>query len=232
MVDQRMAHFARRIGAAIVDIFITFLIGIVIGIFLCRLFGFRKYYDVYEQDIHRFEEQYNVVFDVSAEEFDSYSEEDIEKYHIAYDALANEETASSHYTNLVKTVVFGFAMGVFFGFVITDFCIPLLLKNGRTLGKKLFYLCVVSEDGNPVTALKLLNRAVIGKYVVETMLPAYIIIMVAFQVFNAAVCLILGIALLIFQIVLFFGKKPRLLHDIFAKTLAVDFPLPKPEDEF
>lgn len=114
------------------------------------------------------------------------------------------------------------SVGIILAYLILEFIIPLILKNGQTVGKKIFGICLVRPNCVRITALALLARTLIGKYAVETMFPVLLII--GFLFYGMGIlAIILFVAILLLDIVLFFATKNKTpIHDIFAYTVAVD----------
>ena len=106
---------------------------------------------------------------------------------------------------------------------VTEFLIPLLFKNGQTLGKKIFSLGVMRVDGIKITPMLLFIRAVLGKYTVETMVPALMLFMLFFfppSIVPIAVLLLLALI----QVILMVATRTNsLIHDSLSSTVVVDF---------
>ena len=98
----------------------------------------------------------------------------------------------------------------------------MLLKNGQTLGKKIFGIALVRVDGVKITPFALFVRTVLGKYTIETMIPVLMAMMIFIGVIGIlAPAIVLG--LLIVQIALIITSKTNsALHDHMAATVAVD----------
>ena len=80
--------------------------------------------------------------------------------------------------------------------MILEFVVPLLLKNGQTIGKKAFGIGLVRSDCVKVSTLQLFVRALFGKYTVGTMIPVYIALMVFWGILNfSGTVMLFGLAL-------------------------------------
>lgn len=112
--------------------------------------------------------------------------------------------------------------GLFLAALILEFVIPLVLKNGQTVGKKIFSIGLVRLDGVQLTPLQLFVRSILGKFTIEIMIPVYIIIMLFFG-FMGAVGILVLFAILLLQIILLITSRTNsLIHDTMAGTVAVD----------
>jgi uncharacterized RDD family membrane protein YckC len=109
------------------------------------------------------------------------------------------------------------------GYVLLEFVIPLIFKNGQTVGKKIFGIAVMREDGVRISPMLLFVRTILGKYTVETMLPVFIIVMIFLGAMGIVGVVVLA-AILITQIVLLIVTKARTpLHDVLSHTVTVDY---------
>ena len=99
---------------------------------------------------------------------------------------------------------------------------PLILGNGQTVGKKVFSISVTRVDGVKLTTLQLFVRTLLGRFTIETMFPAYIIIMIIWGSLGMVGTVIL-VALLLLQLILMAATQNRsLIHDLLAGTVVVD----------
>ena len=108
-------------------------------------------------------------------------------------------------------------------FVALEFAVPLLFKNGQTLGKKVFGVAVMREDCVKITPMILFVRAVLGKYTLETMIPVLVVVMIYWNIVGIfGTVLVLG--LFITQIVLLIStRERRAIHDKLSHTVVVDY---------
>ncbi len=103
-----------------------------------------------------------------------------------------------------------------------EFVVPLFLKNGQTLGKKIFGIAVMRTDGIRISPLILLIRTLLGKYTIETMTPILVVFLTVFAGLGyIGLVALAGLALL--QILLMaFTKTNSAIHDVLARTVVVD----------
>lgn len=136
--------------------------------------------------------------------------------------LAADETAVHAYGMVIQLSILIVSFGVLSGYLLLEFLVPLLFKNGQTLGKKIFGVALMRNDGVRIGHVTLFVRTVLGKYAVETMIPIMAVMMLFFGNLNIVV---LGIVLIlsVAQFVLFLAtRKHSLIHDLLADTVAVD----------
>lgn len=143
----------------------------------------------------------------------------------AYEAYCNLTPAATVdlQNQLVSNLLFIIiSVGILLAYLILEFVVPLFFKNGQTVGKKVFGICLVRTDCVKITNLALFARTVIGKFAVETMFPI-LLVFLSFTGVLGMLGLILFAALFVLNAVLFFATKNKTpIHDIFAGTVAVD----------
>ncbi|MBO5776555.1 MAG: RDD family protein [Clostridia bacterium] len=114
------------------------------------------------------------------------------------------------------------SLSILLSMALLEFGVPLIFKNGQTIGKKVFGIAVMHENGVKVNAITMFVRTFLGKYAVETMSPALLILLLFMG--NGAISIIVFALIILFEIVLFIWKKNTrpFIHDVFAKTVCVD----------
>lgn len=125
--------------------------------------------------------------------------------------------------NLVYSLLFMIiSLGILLSYLVLEFVIPLILKNGQTVGKKVFGIGLVRPDCVKISNVQLFARTILGKFAIETMFPVLLVFLLFFGGIGF-IAVILFAAITILNIVLFFVTKNRTpIHDIFASTVAVD----------
>jgi uncharacterized RDD family membrane protein YckC len=114
------------------------------------------------------------------------------------------------------------SIGILLGYLLLEFAVPLMFKNGQTIGKKIFGIALMRNDGVKINTVMLFVRTVLGKYTIETMIPVLIIIMTFFGsagIVGLAVLLLIGVLELV---MLCITKTRSCIHDLLAYTVAVD----------
>lgn len=106
--------------------------------------------------------------------------------------------------------------------LVLEFIVPLIFKNGQTFGKKVFGIGVMRIDGVKVEPVVLFVRAILGKFTIEAMIPAFLIMMHYFGL-GTIVTLAVLILIPLFEIILLIATKTNsLIHDIISSTVVVD----------
>ena len=221
--DLQKAAMTKRVAAALLDFILLTILVTGAAAILAGVLDSGNHAAIMEERQAHFEAEYNVDFDISAEDFEKLTEDQHKKYNEAYGALINDEDFFQAYTMQMIITMLVITLSFLIGILILDFFIPLWLKNGQTLGKKIFGLALVRVDGVQMTTLQLFVRSVLGKFTIETMIPVYIIIMIFFNIANILSLAILA-ALLIGQVAsLIVSKTNAAIHDHLSGTVVVDF---------
>lgn len=220
--DLQKAGFWKRIAAWMFDGILLSVLVVGFGLLLSVMLGYDSHSTALEAAYDRYGAQYGVVFDISAEEYAAMTEEERRNYDAAYEVLIADEDVLYSYNmtlNLTLVIITG---GFLLAWLLWEFFIPLWLGNGQTLGKKIFGLCLVRTDGVQINTMQLFARTILGKFTIETMIPAYILLMLFWGTMDLTGTLILG-ALLLGQCICVAATRSRsAIHDLLAGTAVVD----------
>jgi uncharacterized RDD family membrane protein YckC len=170
----------------------------------------------------QYEERYGITTNITQEDYDKLSESDKAKYDAAEDAFSKDPEVVKVFSILMNLSMIIVSMSLLVAFVLTEIVVPILFKNGQTLGKKIFGIAVMRIDGVKLTAPILFIRTILCKFTIETMIPVILMIMLIFGTFNitgaVVILLILG-----FQIILICATKTNsAIHDAISGTVVVD----------
>lgn len=224
--DLQKASTGKRISAFLFDIimFMTVLVGIIYLISVIvnydgRISELEKLYDEYE-------EEYDIVLGEENPEYGKMTEAEQkaydERYAAAEEAFDNDKRAGELTVSLLSLTIMILTIGIFVTFLIMEFAIPLFLKNGQTLGKKIFGICLMRDDGVKISPVMLFVRSILGKYTIETMVPIFLLFMILF--FGAGLGGVVAL-LAIFVLNVFLIIKTRTnstIHDLLAYSVVVD----------
>ncbi len=227
MFDLQKANMTKRISAFIFDLIITMTLTVAFGAVISFISGYDKHYEACVSVITRYEKEYDLSYYIDENEFTSLSESDRLSYEKMCDAIAKDEDFIYHnhyYFNLSLLII---SLGILLAVLVVDFIFPVFLKDGKTIGKKIFGLGVMRTDHVKVSPLFMFIRTFLGKYTIETMVPVLLIFMIYFGMVGLAGTVVI-IGLLILQIVcMAVTKTNSCIHDLFAGTVVIDFPAQK-----
>ena len=221
--DLQKASLWKRVSAGIFDGMLTAMLAVGIAFLLSLALDYNGYNEKMNAAYEKYETEYGVTFDITAEQYTAMTEQERADYDAAYDALVADEDAMYTYNMVVNLMLLMTSVGILLGIVGMEFVVPLLFGNGQTLGKKIFGLCLMRTDGVKLTGLQLFTRTVLGKFAIETMIPVYILLMLflnAADLFN----LLLLAAIVIAQVIIVaVTRNNSLIHDLLAGTVVVDY---------
>ena len=137
-------------------------------------------------------------------------------------ARESDERLIIGYNMIMRLIFTILSVSVLIGYVIMEFIVPIFFKNGQTLGKKAFGLAVMHTNGVRLRGQAHFVRTIIGKCLIETLVPVYFVLMILFGSlgFVGIVALVLLLGLQIF--VLAYTKTRSAIHDLVADTVVVD----------
>lgn len=232
MYDIQRANMSKRISALLLDVILLFTL--IVG-FAWAIFGIAGY-DNYSSEFERIEAKYiaeikesdGIDLNITSEEYEKLSEEERKQYVSASEkltsAINSDEIAMHNYGMMMSITMLAVSLSILLSYLILEFAIPLFLRNGQTIGKKVFGIGIMFTSGVRINPVGLFIRTVLGKYTVETMVPVLIIVLLLSPGSNigfagtAVILLILALELGL----LIMNKNRPMIHDAFATTVCVD----------
>lgn len=230
--DLQKASIMKRFSAFLLDLILICIIAVGAASLFSLILNFDKAYDIYYN-------RYEVVFEASDSQIrqelgidfdwkdgtESLTTEQKVKYdkyvEMLGDALNEDEQLVIAYNNVIILTLTIIPLSLFVAFILLEFVVPLILKNGQTIGKKIFGIAVCHTNGVRLKTFSLFVRSIIGKYTIETMVPIFLILMMFFR--GGITALVVIGLLLILQLVLLFKTKTRsLIHDVISYSCEVD----------
>ncbi len=230
--DLQKASIMKRFSAFLLDFILICIIAVGAASLFSLILNFDKAYDIYYN-------RYEVVFEASDSQIrqelgidfdwkdgtESLTTEQKVKYdkyvEMLGDALNEDEQLVIAYNNVIILTLTIIPLSLFVAFILLEFVVPLILKNGQTIGKKIFGIAVCHTNGVRLKTFSLFVRSIIGKYTIETMVPIFLILMMFFR--GGITALVVIGLLLILQLVLLFKTKTRsLIHDVISYSCEVD----------
>ena len=220
--DLQKAGLWKRIAAWMFDGILVSVLAVGFGLLLSMVLGYDSYNEALTGAYEQYESQYGITFDISQETYEAMTDGERENYEAAYAALTADQDAMYAYNMVLNLTLLITTLGILLALAVWEFIVPRFLGNGQTLGKKIFSLCLVRNDGVKVNNLQLFTRMILGKFTVETMVPVYILLMLFWGTMDLTGTLIL-FGLLIAQVVcLAVTRTNSAIHDLLAGTVVVD----------
>ncbi len=220
--DLQKAGLWKRIAAWMFDGILVGILAVGLGFLLSALLGYDGYSQRVDAAYAKYEAEYGIVFEITQAEFEAMGDEARQAYEAAYDALIADADAMYAYNMMLSLTLVIVSLAILAAVMVWEFAVPLILGNGQTLGKKIFSLCLVRNDGVKVNNLQLFTRTLLGKFTIDTMIPVTILLMLFWGTMDLTGTLIL-LTLLLGQILcLAISRTNSAIHDLLAGTVVVD----------
>lgn len=234
--DLQKASMWKRISAFLCDIILFCIVAVGVSLLLSSILGIDaqqnkmvEICDQYAQDYKLSEfmtkEELKDALSVTltAERYNTLTEAQQATFNQASEALFKNEDYLYAYGMVNQLILLVLTFSILISYLILEFAVPLLFKNGQTVGKKIFGVGVMRFDGVKISPMILLVRTALGKYAVETMIPVFVLLSLLLGT-ASIITIILLFLLIIAQIaLLIFTQANTPLHDMLAGTVTVDF---------
>ena len=222
--DLQKASMWKRCSAALFDGILLCIVIVLFAWMLSTALGFDGYNATLDACYAKYEEAYGVDLRLSLGEYEALDEAELSQLNAAYDALAADEEAVYAYNMMMQLTLVVTSLSILLGYMVMEFTIPMCFGNGQTLGKKIFGLGVMRQDGIRISGTTLFIRTVLGKYTIETMIPVLMIIMIYFGSVGLVAPVIIGAILLVNIVMLIATRTNAAIHDGIASTVCIDLP--------
>jgi len=221
-LDIQKASMLKRFSAYLLDIIIVAILAVGFGLGLSAVTGYDSYNETFFQVGEKYEAEYGVNFEMTQEQWEAMTQEEIDRYNEAYGALLQDEEAMFAYNMIVNLTLMITSLGILLAYLVWEFAIPLWLGNGQTAGKKIFGIALMRVDGVKVTPLMMFVRTILGKYTIGTMIPVLLFIMMLYgSIGIVGPLIIIGLAALQLGLMLF-SQNHTAIHDYLSQCVAVD----------
>lgn len=220
--DIQKAGFWKRFSAYLVDILLLVLAAVEIAFLLSLMLNFQGTLNQRNDLKDEYEQHYGVDFDITQEDYDKLTDSEknyLNDSHVSYVTDPEVGRLDALLVNLALIIAtFSFLIA----YLLLEFFVPMLFKNGQTLGKKIFGIGVVRVDGVRISTFQLFVRTVLGKCTVETLIPIFLVFL--FFLNYMPLFSIMGFALLfIIQFISIVATKLHTpIHELMSATVSVD----------
>ncbi len=221
--DIQRAGLLKRFSAFLLDFIVITILATFFIFLISKITNFDYYNTQLTKSYEKYESQYDVTFSISSDEYYSYSPEERGRYDEAYGVLIGDEDAMANYQRVMNLTLLSLSLGIFLSVFVSEFLIPLFFRNGVTIGKKIFGLCLMRRGGWKVNTLSLFIRSVLGKYTIEIMVPVLLIVMILFNVVGVVGTAVIVALTLTNLFLVILRREHQAIHDILADTVVVDY---------
>lgn len=221
--DLQKASMWKRISAFLFDLILLSIVSVLFAWVLSQVLGYDGYQQRLDEAYTRAGEEYGIDLRMPLAEYNALDDAGRATLNAAYDALSADAEANRTYSMLIQLTILISSIAILLGYLTMEFAVPLKLGDGRTLGKKVFGLAVMQNDGVRLRAVGLFIRTVLGKYAVETMIPVIILMMVFWGTIGVMGPIVLFAILAVEAAVMVGTKTNAMIHDLLAATVVVDY---------
>lgn len=220
--DLQLGSMLKRISAWLLDIILLAVLATGFATIVSGVIGYDAQYEKLRAGYVRYEEEYGVSFEKTTVEIEAMTLDEQAIYRAAADAVSADAQLNKQYALLVNMQLVIITIGILLAVAILEFAVPLFLKNGQTIGKKIFSLCVIQSDQTKVRPISMAIRTFLGKYTIEIMVP----VLIGYMIFNNSIgimgVIIISLLLLLELAVMIISKTNSVIHDLLAGTVVVD----------
>ncbi len=222
MLDMQKASVLKRVSAFLLDMILLLILITGFAFVLSLVTGYDGYNERLEAVEQEYEDKYGVSFDISEEEYNKMPEEQRKYFDEVYTEFSKDEEALYLYNMQFNLILMISTVSILLSYVVLELILPLVFKNGQTVGKKIFGIALMHTNSVRLTTMALFVRTILGKFTLETMIPVYIFIMAVFGTLGLTGTIML-LLILVLQIgVILITKTNSCIHDLLANTVAVD----------
>ncbi|MBR4767625.1 MAG: RDD family protein [Lachnospiraceae bacterium] len=223
MLELQKGSIWKRISAYLFDVIVISIVAMLFATLLSWVLRYDKTLDEYNAVRGEVEAEYGVSFDIRESEYNTYDEEKKARYDAAYEALNQNQEAVRLYALLINFEFIIITASIILAFLVMEFVLPLILKEGRTLGKKIFGLAVIRPNLVRISGPVLFIRTILGKCVVETLIPVFVILLTAFGKGNIFLVILLFLIPIVNLVLFFATRNHTVLHDLLSVTVVCDY---------
>ena len=221
--EIQKAGFWKRAAAFMLDIILQGILIVGLLYLLSAVTGYDQTTDRMQVKYDEYNTKYDTNLNMSEEEYNALPKEKQEAYMEAYEAFIRDEEAVSLYRRAMRLSLLNLSAAILAACLTLEFMVPLLLKEGRTLGKKVFGLCVVHTNCVRMEPGAMFIRTLLGKYTIETMVPVLILLLLYYNVIGIAGTAILLVLALAQVILLIATQNNQVIHDMLAQSTVADY---------
>ena len=221
--DLQRASMLKRISAWLLDAILLCIVATLMAFLLSAVLNYDSYSAQLDARYAYYEEHYGVTRSLTQAQVDAMTPEELANVEAASRALSEDTEAIYAYNMMLQLTILVTSLGILLAYIILEFTVPMVLGHGRTIGKRIFGLGVMYQNGVRVNGVGLFIRTVLGKYAIETMIPVMMVLMLFFGAIGMVGWLIVGAIVIVQVVLLVFTRERCMIHDKLANTVAIDF---------
>lgn len=213
----------KRFAAYVIDMILLLAITFGVMVPMCSWLGYANSREELVPFYEKYSQEYGIDLQISGTEYDELSEKQKEAYDKAYDAMNQDKEALYVMNKILFTVLASAAAGFLVGYAILEVALPLIFKNGQTIGKKAMKLCVMHKDHVLVSPWQVIFRAILGKYFIGTLIPMVLLALPELKIWIISGSFILAIIAMTQAFIVLMSQANCGIHDKLFNTVVADF---------
>ena len=221
-LDLQRAGVWKRMSAQLFDFIVLGMITVGLALLASWLLGYDKHVDRVTRAYDEYEIAYGIDFEISEQDYLALPQETKDLYEQAKRAMNRDGEVVYAYSMMYSLALVILSSAILLSHLLLEFLIPLFLKNGQTLGKKIFGVAVMRTNSVKVTGPVLFVRAILGRCTIGRMVPVLLILMILFGNIGIVGTGVLILIALLQVILMCATKNHSAIHDLLADTVVVD----------
>lgn len=213
----------KRFVAYVIDMLLLLAITFGVMVPMCSWLGYEDSRAELVPFYEKYSQEYGIDLQISGTEYDELSQKQKEAYDKAYDAMNQDKDALYVMNKVLFAVLASAAVGFLVGYVILEVALPLILKNGQTIGKKAMKLCVMHKAHVTVSPWQVIFRAILGKYFIGTLIPMVLLALPELKIWIISGSLILALIAMTQAFIVLMSQANCGIHDKLFNTVVADF---------
>jgi len=215
--SPKKASIIKRLGAYLIDaiLFITIFAGMVL--LVSYIVGYQNNYTLLENKY--------IEHGVYVLKNNSYTfcDETTELCKQAWIDFNNDKDACYYYDHSTSLTTLIITISAFISYGILEFVIPIIFKNGQTIGMKCFRIGLIDKQGIRVKNIQIFIRFLFGKFLVSRILPIYGFIFMVFNLTGGLYGFVLAVGILLCDLgMMIFSETKSGIANAISSTYAVD----------
>lgn len=220
--DLQKASMWKRISAYIFDSILLAVLAVGFALVISEITNYNSHTTRLSNYYLQYGNEYGIDLNISSADYEKLTEDQLKQYEEALKAMNADQEVVRTYSLVINLSLVIVTLGVLFSMLLLEYLVPLLFKNGQTLGKKAFGIGVMRTDGVKINSILLFIRTILGKFTIETMIPVLMVIMIFFGQAGGMALMVIAFILLLQLAIVCFTRNHYTIHDLLAKTVAVD----------
>ena len=220
--DLQRASMLKRFSAWLLDIILLCILSTLMACVLSAVLNYDSYSEQLDARYAYYEAEYGVSRNLTQAEVDAMSPDELAVLEAASQAIAQDEAALYAYNMMIQLIILMTSCGILLAYLVLEWIVPLVLGNGQTIGKKIFGIGVMRQEGVRVNGICMFIRTVLGKYAIETMIPVMMALMLYFSSVGMVGWLVTGVIAIAEILLLVTTRERSTIHDKLASTVTVD----------